>query len=90
MDVKTQMGLRFLMQRPAHQILIGAFNSPEEAEEEMRHCCSLCHNGFRAGVLNLPFSISQPQKAQSLHCKIPVLLQDKLCAKQMPPSTFSL
>lgn len=36
MDVKIQMELRILIQRPAHQILIGAFSSPEEAEE-MRH-----------------------------------------------------
>lgn len=78
------------MQRPAHQILIGAFSSPEEAEVEMRHCCSLWHSGFGTGALNLPFSISQPQKAQSLRCKIPDLLQDKLCAKQMPASTLSL
>lgn len=90
MHVKTLMGLRFLRQRPARKILIGAFSSPGEAKEEIGIACSLWHNGFRTGVLNLPFSISQPQKTQSLHCKIPVLLQVKLCAKQMQArSAFS-
>lgn len=81
------------MQINQHNCLIGAFSFLEEANKEMSIAYSkrvFWQNGLRKGVLNLPFRISQPPKAQSLHCKIIVLLQDKLCAKQMLVAVWAL